>query len=304
MKDRSRLTTEKRNPRSAAIDAMNSLGIVDIIAAEDAVVAPAVARQRRQIAAAVDIVVERLSRGGRLFYVGAGTSGRLGVLDASECPATYGVPRTLVQGIIAGGRRALVRSVEGAEDDPAAGAAQLDKRRVSAADVVCGIAACGLTPFVRGAVTRARQAGAATLFVTCSPEVRDAIDADVVICPVVGPEVVAGSTRMKAGTATKLALNTLTTATMIRMGKVHGNLMVDLRAANAKLRERSQRILMELTGLARPAARKLLAAAKGQLKPAIVMHARKVGLPAARKLLRAANDSLRQAAGGEEGLGS
>jgi len=304
MKDRSRLTTEKRNPRSAAIDAMNSLGIVDIIAAEDAVVAPAVARQRRQIAAAVDIVVERLSRGGRLFYVGAGTSGRLGVLDASECPPTYGVPRTLVQGIIAGGRRALVRSVEGAEDDPAAGAAQLDKRRVSAADVVCGIAACGLTPFVRGAVTRARQAGAATLFVTCSPEVRDAIDADVVICPVVGPEVVAGSTRMKAGTATKLALNTLTTATMIRMGKVHGNLMVDLRAANAKLRERSQRILMELTGLARPAARKLLAAAKGQLKPAIVMHARKVGLPAARKLLRAAKDSLRQAAGGEEGLGS
>jgi len=304
MKDRSRLTTEKRNPRSAAIDTLDSLGIVDIIAAEDALVAPAVARQRRQIAAAVDIVVERLSRGGRLFYVGAGTSGRLGVLDASECPPTYGVPRTLVQGIIAGGRRALVRSVEGAEDDPAAGAAQLDKRRVSAADVVCGIAACGLTPFVRGAVTRARQAGAATLFVTCSPEVRDAIDADVVICPVVGPEVVAGSTRMKAGTATKLALNTLTTATMIRMGKVHGNLMVDLRAANAKLRERSQRILMELTGLARPAARKLLAAAKGQLKPAIVMHARKVGLPAARKLLRAAKDSLRQAAGGEEGLGS
>jgi len=298
MKDRSKLTTEKRNPRSAAIDTLDSLGIVDVIAAEDALIAPAVAKQRRQIAAAVDIIVERFSRGGRLFYVGAGTSGRLGVLDASECPPTYGVPRTLVQGIIAGGRRALVRSVEGAEDDPAAGAAELDKRRVTAADVVCGIAACGLTPFVRGAVTRARKIGCATLFVTCSPEVRDALDTDVVICPVVGPEVVTGSTRMKAGTATKLVLNTLTTAAMIRIGKVHGHLMVDLRAGNAKLRDRSERVLMELAGLARPAARKLLAAAAGELKPAIVMHARGTDYPTARKLLAACKGSLRQAAWG------
>ena len=298
MKDHSKLTTEKRNPRSAAIDTLDSLGIVDVIAAEDALIAPAVAKQRRQIAAAVDIIVERFSRGGRLFYVGAGTSGRLGVLDASECPPTYGVPRTLVQGIIAGGRRALVRSVEGAEDDPAAGAAELDKRRLRADDVVCGIAACGLTPFVRGAVTRARKIGAATLFVTCSPEVRDALDTDVVICPVVGPEVVTGSTRMKAGTATKLVLNTLTTAAMIRTGKVHGHLMVDLRAGNAKLRDRSERVLMELTGLARPAARKLLAAAAGELKPAIVMHARGTDYPTARKLLAACKGSLRQAAWG------
>ncbi len=188
-----------------------------------------------------------------------------------------------------------MRSAESAEDDPAAGAAELDKRRVKAADVVCGIAACGLTPFVRGAVTRARKIGAATIFVTCSPEVRDAIAADVVICPVVGPEVVTGSTRMKAGTATKLALNTLTTATMIRIGKVHGNLMVDLRASNAKLRDRSERILMELTGLARPAARKLLAAADGELKPAIVMHERGVDYSTARKLLAACKGSLRKA---------
>jgi len=298
MKDRSRLTTEKRNPRSAAIDTLDSLGIVDVIAAEDALIAPAVARQRRRIAAAVDIIVERLGRGGRLFYVGAGTSGRLGVLDASECPPTYGVPRTLVQGIIAGGRRALVRSVEGAEDDADAGAAELDKRRLTSDDVVCGIAACGLTPFVRGAVTRARKIGCATLFVTCSPEVRDALDADVVICPVVGPEVVTGSTRMKAGTATKLVLNTLTTAAMIRIGKVHGHLMVDLRAGNAKLRDRSERILMEFSGLARPAARKLLAAAAGELKPAIVMHARGADYPTALKLLAACKGSLRQAAWG------
>jgi len=295
MKDRSKLTTEKRNPASAAIDSLDSLGVVDVIAGQDALVAPAVAGERRQLAAAVDVIVERLRRGGRLIYVGAGTSGRLGVLDASECPPTFGVPRTLVQGIIAGGPRALRRSIEGAEDMPAAGAAELDKRRVGPDDVVCGIAACGLTPFVRGAVAHARKLGAATLFVTCSPEVRDAIAADVVICPVVGPEVVTGSTRMKAGTATKLALNTMTTATMIRLGKVYGNLMVDLRATNAKLRDRSERILAELTGLARPAARKLLKKAGGELKPAVVMHARGADLAKARELLRQAGGSLRKA---------
>lgn len=295
MKDRSRLTTEKRNRRSADIDGLDSLGIIDVIAAEDALIAPAVARQRRQLASAVDVIVGRFRRGGRLFYVGAGTSGRLGVLDASECPPTFGTKPSMVQGVIAGGRRALVRSAEGAEDDPAAGAAKLDKRRITADDVVCGIAACGLTPFVRGAVARARQIGAATLFVTCSPEVRDAIAADVVIRPVVGPEVVTGSTRMKAGTATKLALNTLTTAAMIRIGKVYGNLMVDLRASNDKLRDRAERILMELAGLGRPEARKLLADANGELKPAIVMHARGVDYRAARRILTACAGSLRRA---------
>lgn len=302
MKDRSRLTTEKRNRRSADIDRLDSLGIVDMIATEDALVAPAVAAQRRQLAKAVDVIVERMGRGGRLIYVGAGTSGRLGVLDASECPPTFGTKPSIVQGVIAGGRRALVRSAEGAEDDPAAGAAELDNRRIRTTDVVCGIAACGMTPFVHGAVARAREVGAATLFVTCSPEVRDAIAADVVICPVVGPEVVTGSTRMKAGTATKLVLNTLTTAAMIRTGKVYGNLMVDLIASNDKLRDRAERILMELSGAGRQAAREILTAANNQLKPAIVMHARGVDYRAARKILAACKGSLRSAIQAE-GLG-
>jgi N-acetylmuramic acid 6-phosphate etherase len=332
MKDRSKLATEKRNPRSADIDRRDALGIVDAINAEDALIAPAVHDQRRQIAAGVEIVVDRLRRGGRLFYVGAGTSGRLGVLDASECPPTFGVPPTRVQGIIAGGRRALVRSAEGAEDDAPAGAAAVAKRRVSAGDVVVGIAACGVTPFVHGALRQARSAGAATMLVTCSPEAARAArggrqvrsDAlrlpsalrlgpdgssasktvrrspgrarglvDVVICPAVGPEVVTGSTRMKAGTATKLVLNTLTTAAMIRLGKVYGNLMVDLRATNAKLRDRSERIVMALTGLPRPKARRLLTRAAGAAKPAIVMHRRQVGLAEAEALLAAAGGLLR-----------
>jgi len=295
MKDRSKLTTEQRNPRSVEIDRQSTLEIVDTIHAEDLRVAPAVHTQRHEIAAAVEIVVERLRRGGRMFYVGAGTSGRLGVLDASECPPTFGVRPSLVQGIIAGGRRALVRSAEGAEDVAADGAAAIDKRGVRAADVVVGIAACGLTPYVRGAVRRARQIGAASLFVTCSPEVRSAVRADVVICPIVGPEVVTGSTRMKAGTATKLVLNTLTTAAMIRLGKVYGNLMVDLKATNAKLRDRAERIVMALTGRSRRAARRLLAEAGGEVKVAAVMHARGVGRREARQLLADAQGSLRGA---------
>ncbi len=295
MKDRSRLTTERRNPRSAEIDRLSTLQIVDAINAEDMLVAPAVRAERRRIAAAVEIIVRSLRHGGRMFYVGAGTSGRLGVLDASECPPTFGVRPSLVQGIIAGGRRALVRSAEGAEDFAADGAAAIDKRGVKASDVVVGIAACGLTPFVRGAGRRARRIGAATIFVTCSPEVKAAARADVVICPFVGPEVVTGSTRMKAGTATKLVLNTLTTAAMIRLGKVYGNLMVDLKATNAKLLDRSERIVMELTGLSRPRARRLLAGANGEVKTAIVMHARGAGRRQARRLLADAKGSLRRA---------
>lgn len=295
MKDRSYLTTEKRNPRSRDIDRLPTVGIVDALHAEDARVAPAVRTQRRRIAAAVDLIVERFRRGGRLFYVGAGTSGRLGVLDASECPPTFGVRPSLVQGIIAGGRRALVRAIEGAEDHAADGAAAIDRRGVTADDVVVGIAACGVTPFVHGAVGRARRIGAASIFVTCSPEVKAAVRADVVICPIVGPEAVTGSTRLKAGTATKLVLNALTTAAMIRTGKVYGNLMVDLKATNEKLRDRSERIVMELTGLGRRAARKLLAAARGEVKTAIVMHARGVGWRAARRRLAEADGLLRRA---------
>jgi N-acetylmuramic acid 6-phosphate etherase len=238
--------------------------------------------------------VDRFRRGGRLFYVGAGTSGRLGVLDASECPPTFGVPHTMVQGIIAGGRRALVRSAEGHEDVAADGASAIDGKGAGADDVVVGVAACGLTPFVRGAVERARRLGAATIFVTCSPEVRRQVRADVIICPVVGPEVVTGSTRMKAGTATKLVLNTLTTASMIRLGKVYDNLMVDLKATNAKLQDRAERILMTVTGVGRKAARQLLERAHGEAKTAIAMHERGVTYAEARRLLTEAQGFLRQ----------
>jgi N-acetylmuramic acid 6-phosphate etherase len=295
--NRAKLTTEKRNVKTADIDRCSTLEIVRMINSQDALVAPAVAKEKKRIAAAVDIIVERFRQGGRLFYVGAGTSGRLGVLDASESPPTYGVPRTLVQGIIAGGRRALVRSIEGAEDSPQDGADALAKIRIKASDVIVGIAACGMTPFVHGALKKASEVGAATIFLTFAPQAKKHITADIIINPVVGPEVITGSTRMKAGTATKLVLNTLTTAAMIKTGKVYGNLMVDLRATNAKLRDRSERIIMTVTGLSRLAARKLLTKANGRVKPAIVMHFKKVNFQDAIKLLKMSNGSLRLAIG-------
>jgi len=295
IRDRSKLTTERRNPRSADIDRRSTLGIVDVINAQDRLVAPAVAKQRKAIAKAVDIIVGAFRAGGRLFYVGAGTSGRLGVLDAAECPPTFGVSPRMVQGIIAGGRGALVRSVEGAEDKAGDGAKAIGERGVRKGDVVVGIAACGVTPFVGGAVERARRIGAATVFVTCAPEARKGIQADVVINPVVGPEVVTGSTRMKAGTATKLVLNTLTTAAMIRLGKVYGNLMVDLRATNAKLRDRAERIVMTATGVSRASARRLLAAAGGRSKVAILMRQRRLGRRQAEALLAECEGRLRAA---------
>ena len=288
-------TTEKRNRASENIDKLSTQQIVDLINAEDALVPAAVARQRKQIAAAIDLVVERFKQGGRLFYVGAGTSGRLGVLDASECPPTFGVPPGLVQGIIAGGHGALVRAVEGAEDCAQDGAISIKNKRVRANDVVVGLAACGMTPFVHGALKQARQIGAATIFVTCAPEAVEHIPAEIIINPVVGPEVVTGSTRMKAGTATKLVLNTLTTGAMIRLGKVYGNLMVDLKATNEKLRDRSLRIVMEITNLSRPAARRLLSRAQGKVKAAIVMHFRQTNLAGALKILDQCDQFLRKA---------
>ena len=288
-------TTELRNRASENIDRLSTQQIVDLINAEDALIPAAVARQDKQIAAAIDLIVARFKEGGRLFYVGAGTSGRLGVLDASECPPTFGVPPSLVQGIIAGGRRALVRSAEGAEDYPEDGAAAVEKKRVRARDVVVGLAACGMTPFVHGALKQARRIGAATIFVTCAPEAVAHIPAEIIINPVVGPEVVTGSTRMKAGTATKLVLNTLTTGVMIRLGKVYGNLMVDLKATNEKLRDRSVRIVMEITQLNRPRAQKLLARAQGKVKAAIVMHFRRTDLADALKILDECDQFLRKA---------
>ncbi len=289
--------TEKRNRRSANLDRLSTREIVELINSEDRAVAAAVGKQAPRITRGIEMIVERFHRGGRLFYVGAGTSGRLGVLDASECPPTFGVSPALVQGIIAGGRRALVRAVEGAEDCSRDGATALAKKSVQAADVVVGIAACGLTSFVRGALQEAGRRGAARIFITCASENLGHIPAELTINPVVGPEVVTGSTRMKAGTATKLVLNTLTTAAMVKMGKVYGNLMVDLKATNDKLRERSIRIVSELTGLARSPARQLLSAADGQVKLAVVMHYRDVNVRQAKKILHGCGHSLRRAMG-------
>jgi len=295
MKDRSKLTTEQRNPRTAEIDAMSTLEIVDVINAEDGLIAAAVARERKAIAAAVDLITDSFRRGGRLFYVGAGTSGRLGVLDASECPPTFGTHPSMVQGIIAGGRGALVKSAEGAEDFASDGADAVDAKKVSSLDTVVGIAASGLTPYVIGALERAKRLGAAAVMLSCNPSIRLPVEVDITINPVVGPEVVTGSTRMKAGTATKLVLNTLTTAAMIRLGKVYGNLMVDLKASCDKLRDRSERIVVELTGLSPSKSAGLLADAGGELKTAVVMHFRKVSRTEAVKILKESDNSLRQA---------
>jgi N-acetylmuramic acid 6-phosphate etherase len=269
--------TERRNPRTATIDLAAPLEIVDLINAEDRTVADTVATQREQIARAIELTEEALRAGGRLFYVGAGTSGRLGVLDASECPPTFGTEPEMVQGIIAGGFEALVRSREGAEDRGDDGADAMAARDVGARDFVLGIAASGTTPYVHGALACAAQRGARTGILACSPPPEEIIRlVDVAIVPLTGPEVVTGSTRMKAGTATKLVLNTITTGAMVRLGKTYGNLMVDLQAMSAKLVDRGERILMEVCGVTKHDARTLIDAAGGSVKTAIVM--RKLGV--------------------------
>jgi N-acetylmuramic acid 6-phosphate etherase len=272
--------TEQPNPRSARIDQLSTLEIVDLINAEDRMVAEAVAEERREIARCVDMVVDCFRRGGRLIYVGAGTSGRLGVLDAAEMPPTYGTDPAMVQGVIAGGFEALVRAQEGAEDRPEDGAAAMDERGVGSDDFVLGIATSGTTPYVHGALARARERGARTGFLLCTyppPALADLHD--VVIAPLVGPEVITGSTRMKAGTATKMVLNTLTTSAMVRLGKVYGNLMVDLQVTCEKLRDRGERILTQVLDIERPEAERLLEEAAGHVKTAIVMG--RLGLPPA-----------------------
>jgi N-acetylmuramic acid 6-phosphate etherase len=278
--------TERRNPRTANIDLASPVGIVDLIIAEDATVVDAVRTQREQIARAIEVAEATFRRGGRLFYAGAGTSGRLGVLDASEMPPTYGTDPDMVQGIIAGGPAALTRSQEGAEDRIESAVEDLDAHGVRRGDFLIGIAASGTTPYVRRALAHARTLGAATALVACSPPSDEARQhADIVILPVTGPEVVTGSTRMKAGTATKLVLNTITTGAMIRIGKTFGNLMVDLRATNEKLKDRSERIVMEIASLDRDAARAVLKQADGQVKLAIVMALRGVMRDEAERLL-------------------
>ncbi len=285
--------TEQRNPRSMDIDRLSALEIVDLINAEDRGVAVAVGEQREQIARAIELVVDSLQQGGRLVYVGAGTSGRLGVLDAAEMPPTYGTDPQTVQGVIAGGHEALLRAQEGAEDRPEDGAAAMDERNIGGNDFVLGIASSGTTPYVHGALGRARERGARTGLLLCTHPSQELMDAhDVVIAPLVGPEVITGSTRMKAGTATKLVLNTISTAAMVKTGKVYGNLMVDLTVTCQKLQERGERILMDTLGLEPEAASQLLDAAGGHVKTAIVMARLSLDADQARQHLQRAGGSI------------
>ena len=278
--------TEQRNPRSQGIDELDALGIVDLINGEDRLVAEAVGREREAIARALTLVEATFRAGGRLIYVGAGTSGRLGVLDSAEMPPTFGTDPSMVQGIIAGGFAALVRAQEGAEDHPEDGAAAIDEKRVDERDFVLGIATSGTTPYVHGALARARERGARTGFLLCTHPPAELVEThDVVIAPLVGPEVITGSTRLKAGTATKLVLNTLTTGAMVRLGKVHGNLMVDLQVTCQKLQDRGERILMEVLDVDRDAARALLDGAGGHVKTALVMGRFNLGAEEARARL-------------------
>lgn len=293
---RDQRATERRNPRTVSIDLASPLEIVDVINAEDRMVPEAVATQRKEIATAIEIAEVCFRAGGRLFYVGAGTSGRLGVLDASECPPTFGTDPEMVQGIIAGGLPALTRAQEGAEDVVENGAKEVDSRSIGSNDFLVGIAASGTTPYVHAAIQRASERGAKTGIVACSVVPAAVLEiVDVAIVPIVGPEVVTGSTRMKAGTATKLVLNMITTGAMIRLGKTYGNLMVDLRATNNKLKDRSERIVVEVCGVTREEARELLAAADKSVKTAIVMKKLGVGREAALAALEKAGGVIRRA---------
>jgi N-acetylmuramic acid 6-phosphate etherase len=285
--------TEQRNPRSMRIDQLSTLEIVDLINAEDRLVAAAVSDERQQVARAIDIVVDCMRQGGRLIYVGAGTSGRLGVLDASEMPPTYRTEPEMVQGVMAGGFEALLRAQEGAEDHPEDGASAMDERNVDQRDFVLGIAASGTTPYVHGALKRARERGARTGFLLCTYPSEELLQThDVVIAPLVGPEVITGSTRMKAGTATKLVLNMISTSAMVKLGKVYGNLMVDLQVTCQKLQDRGERILMDTLGVAREEAERLLDAAGGHVKTAIVMSRLSLDAEGARRKLEEKGGSI------------
>jgi N-acetylmuramic acid 6-phosphate etherase len=277
------------------MDTLTARELVDLINAEDRTVAETVAAEGDRIAEVIETVVRRLKRGGRLIYVGAGTSGRLGVLDAAECPPTFGTDPEMIQGVIAGGYAALVRAQEGAEDDLDRGASDIEEREVGADDVVMGIATCGGTPYVRAALARAAELGAATVFLCCTPLPPGEIGADVVISPLVGPEVVTGSTRMKAGTATKLVLNTITTSSMVLLGKTYGNLMVDLQATCDKLRDRARRIIAETTGVEYDEAGRIIEEAGGSVKLAIVMKKAGVGRAEAARMLEATGGSVARA---------
>lgn len=292
---RGHLLTEQVNSNSHNLDQLGSLELVELFNREDALAVAAVAAAKTQLATAIDRTALALQQGGRLFYVGAGTSGRLGVLDAAECPPTFCTSEELVQGIIAGGVDALVRSSEELEDQADAGAAAIAQRQVIQADVVVGITAGGTTPFVHGALTAAQQRGATTIFIACVPAHQVSTKADIDIRLLVGPEVLAGSTRLKAGTATKLALNILSTGVMVRIGKVYGNRMVDVAVTNNKLRDRAWRILQDLTGMDREAAQLILAQSGNRVKLALLMHWTGLQPEEGERLLRAHQGNLRAA---------
>jgi N-acetylmuramic acid 6-phosphate etherase len=295
--DYAALPTERPNPRTRALDRLPTDALVAAITREDRRAAASVAAVRRPLARAVEVVADALRGGGRLVYVGAGTSGRLGVLDAAECPPTFGVPASRVLGVLAGGRRALWRAVEGAEDRAGEARRALRRLRIGPGDVVCAICASGVTPFALAALAEARRRGARTLAVTCAPSAALRARADLVVAPRPGPEVLAGSTRMKAGLATKMVLHTLTTGAMVRLGKVYGNLMVDVRPGSRKLRARALRIVRELTGLSPRAARRLARRAGSRPAVALLMHRLGLGPSAARRRLRAHGGDVRAALG-------
>jgi N-acetylmuramic acid 6-phosphate etherase len=289
------LLTEQANPASRDIDARSTREILKIINDEDQKVAGAVALEIDRIAAAVDGIVDLVRQGGRLFYIGAGTSGRLGVLDAAECPPTFHVPAELVQGIIAGGDAALARATEASEDDRATGKRELLERGFSAGDALVGIAASGRTPYVLGAVAAARELGALTVGISCTPDSELARAVKIAITPLVGPEVIAGSTRMKAGTATKLVLNMISTAAMIRLGYVFGNLMVNVQPKNSKLEDRARRIIAESAGVTHERAAELLRQSAGNVRVAILMSRLSLDRAAAEARLAAASGRLSEA---------
>ena len=289
------LATEQRNPASEEFDNSSIRDILEVINTEDHLVPIAVRREIPYIEQAVELVVKTFNQGGRLLYVGAGTSGRLGIVDASECPPTYGTPPEMVQGLIAGGPSAVFKSKEGAEDREENGVIALQEASLESRDIVCGIAASRRTPYVVGAVKYARQQGCKTLFITCNPRANFTLDVDVAMCPVVGPEVIMGSTRMKSGTAQKLVLNMITTTAMVKMGKVFKNMMVDLQMTNKKLVERSIRTVMMITGHDYNEASTILDQANGHVKTALVMALADVSKDEAAQRLDQANGFVRQA---------
>jgi N-acetylmuramic acid 6-phosphate etherase len=291
------LPTEAINPASLAVDKTPIRDIVDMVINEDRKVIAAVQKEKERIAHGVEIIAQALRKGGRIIFIGAGTSGRLGVVEASEMPPTFGTSPTVVQAIMAGGQDAVFRAKEGVEDNFEEGARSISRLRIGRKDVVVGVSASGMTPFVRGGLTRARKAGAKIIFVTCWPGSELQTFVDVQIAPAVGAEVIAGSTRLKAGTATKMVLNMLTTIAMIKVGKTYGNLMVDVQTGSEKLKDRARRILSVVTGLEYDQADALLRRAKWNVKAAIVMQKAGLTLPQALKRLKKADDSIRDAIG-------